>query len=147
VEDDENDIFFMQRAMKNAGVLNPIQIASDGQQAIDYFQGAGKFANREEFPLPYLVLLDLKLPRVMGLDVLKWIRQQPEATAIVIILSSSKEEADVTTAYRLGANGYLVKPAEASQLNDMAKSIKDFWLSQNTPPPEACLGSVQLTIR
>ena len=138
VEDDENDIFFMQRAMKNAGVPNPIQIASDGQQAIDYFQGTGKFADREEFPLPYLVLLDLKLPRVMGLDVLKWIRQQPEVAAIVIILSSSKEEADVATAYRLGANGYLVKPAEASQLNDMAKSIKDFWLSQNTPPPEAC---------
>ncbi|HXI84522.1 MAG TPA: response regulator [Verrucomicrobiae bacterium] len=138
VEDDENDMFFLQRAMKNAGVPNPIQIASDGQQAIDYFQGTGKFANREEFPLPYLVLLDLKLPRVMGLDVLKWIRQQPEVAAIVIILSSSKEEADVATAYRLGANGYLVKPAEASQLNDMAKSIKDFWLSQNTPPPEAC---------
>ena len=138
VEDDENDMFFLQRAMKNAGVPNPIQIASDGQQAIDYFQGTGKFADREEFPLPYLVLLDLKLPRVMGLDVLKWIRQQPEVAAIVIILSSSKEEADVATAYRLGANGYLVKPAEASQLNDMAKSIKDFWLSQNTPPPEAC---------
>ena len=146
VEDDENDVFFVQRAMKNAGVLNPIQIASDGQQAIDYFQGTGKFADREEFPLPYLVLLDLKLPRVMGLDVLKWIRQQPGVAAIVVILSSSKEEADVTTAYRLGANGYLVKPAEASQLNDMAKSIKDFWLSQNTPPPEACLGSAQLTI-
>ena len=139
VEDDENDMFFLQRAMKNAGVPNPIQIASDGQQAIDYFQGTGKFADREKFPLPYLVLLDLKLPRVMGLDVLKWIRQQPEVAAIVIILSSSKEEADVASAYRLGANGYLVKPAEASQLDDMAKSIKDFWLSQNIPPPEACL--------
>ena len=138
MEDDENDMFFVQRAMKNAGVLNPIQIASDGQQAIDYFQGTGKFANREEFPLPYLVLLDLKLPRVMGLEVLKWIRQQPGVAAIVIILSSSKEEADVATAYRLGANGYLVKPAEASQLNDMAKSIKDFWLAQNISPTEAC---------
>ena len=142
VEDDENDMFFLQRAMKNAGVPNPIQIASDGQQAIDYFQGTGKFANREEFPLPYLVLLDLKLPRVMGLEVLKWIRQQPGVAAIVIILSSSKEEADVATAYRLGANGYLVKPAEASQLNDMAKSIKDFWLAQNIPPPpKACVGT------
>jgi DNA-binding response OmpR family regulator len=140
VEDDENDMFFLQRAMKKAGVPNPIQIASDGQQAIDYFQGTGKFADREEFPLPYLVLLDLKLPRVMGLDVLKWIRQRPEVAAIVIILSSSKEEADVASAYRLGANGYLVKPAEASQLDDMARSIKDFWLSQNIPPPEACLG-------
>src|SRR6185503_19421880 len=106
VEDEENDVFFMQEAMKKAGVLNPIRVASDGQQAIDYFKGAGKLADREEFPLPCLVLLDLKLPYVMGLDVLKWIRQQPEAPAIVIILSSSREEEDIATSYRLGANGY-----------------------------------------
>jgi CheY-like chemotaxis protein len=141
VEDEENDVFFMQRAMKKVGVLNSIQVASDGQQAIDYFQGTGKFANRREFPLPCLVLLDLKLPHVMGLDVLKWIRQQPEVAAIVvIILSSSKEEADIATAYRLGANGYLVKPPDVSKLDDMAKSIKDFWLTQNTPPTEAHQG-------
>ena len=137
VEDEEGDVFFMQLAMKNAGVPNPIQVASDGQQAIDYFQGARKFSNREEFPLPCLVLLDLKLPRVMGLDVLKWIRQQPEVSTTVVILTSSREEADIATAYRLGANGYLVKPAEVSQLTDMAKSIKDFWLTHNTPPPQA----------
>ena len=137
VEDDENDVFFMQQAVQRAGVLNPIRVASDGQQAIDYFQGVGKFANREEFPLPCLVLLDLKLPRVMGLDVLKWIRQQPEVAAIVVILSSSSEEADIATAYRLGANGYLVKPPDMNKLDEMAKSIKDFWLTHNTPPPEA----------
>ena len=137
VEDEENDVFFMQEALKKAGVLNPIRVASDGQQAIDYLKGAGKFANREEFPLPCLVLLDLKLPYVMGLDVLKWIRQQPRLPAIVVILSSSKAEEDVVTAYRLGANGYLVKPPDSGKLLDMAKSIKDFWLTQNTPPPES----------
>ena len=137
VEDGEDDVFFMRQAMKKAGVVNPIQVASDGQQAIDYFQGTGRFVNRVEFPLPYLVLLDLKLPHVMGLDVLKWIRQDSEAAAIVVILSSSKEEADIATAYRLGANGYLVKPLDVDKLDDMAKSIKDFWLTQNTPPPEA----------
>ena len=136
VEDEENDVFFMQEAMKKAGVLNPIRVASDGQQAIDYFKGAGKFGNREEFPLPCLVLLDLKLPYVMGLDVLKWIRQQPEVPAIVVILSSSKEEADIASAYRWGANGYLVKPSDTSNLQGMARSIKDFWLTQNIPPPE-----------
>jgi CheY-like chemotaxis protein len=135
VEDEENDVFFMQQAMRKAGVANPIQVASNGQEAIDYFKGAGKFANREEFPLPCLVLLDLKLPNVMGLDVLKWIRQQPEVTAIVVILSSSNEEADIATAYRLGANGYLVKPPDVSKLTEIAKSIKDFWLTQNTIPP------------
>ena len=71
VEDDPNDMFFLQHAMKKAGVANPIQVASDGQQAIEYLQGTGKFADREQFPLPCLVLLDLKLPHVMGLDVLK----------------------------------------------------------------------------
>lgn len=136
VEDEEGDVFFMQQAMQKAGVLSPLQVASDGQMAIDYFKGTGKFANRAEFPLPCLVLLDLKLPRVMGLDVLKWIRQQSEVSPIVVILSSSQEEADIATAYRLGANGYLVKPHDVSQLTDIAKSIKDFWLEQNTPPPE-----------
>jgi CheY-like chemotaxis protein len=136
VEDEEGDVFFMRQAMKKAGVLNPLQVASDGQEAIDYFKGTGKFANREEFPLPCLVLLDLKLPRVMGLDVLKWIRQQPAVATIVVILTSSQEEADIATAYRLGANGYLVKPSDVSQLNDMAKSISDFWLTQNIFPPE-----------
>jgi two-component system response regulator len=136
VEDEEGDVFFMQQAMQKAGVLNPLQVASDGQMAIDYFKGTGKFANRAEFPLPCLVLLDLKLPRVMGLDVLKWIRQQLGVAPIVVILSSSQEEADIATAYRLGANGYLVKPHYVSQLTEIAKSIKDFWLKQNTPPTE-----------
>ena len=141
VEDEEGDVFFLRQAMQKAGILNPLQVASDGQQAIDYFKGTGKFANRVEFQLPCLVLLDLKLPRVMGLDVLKWIRQQPEGVAIVVILSSSQEEADIATAYRLGANGYLVKPSDVRGLTDMAKSIKDFWLTQNTPPPETREGT------
>ncbi len=136
VEDEEGDVFFLQQAMQKAGVLNPLQVASDGQMAIDYFKGTGEFANREQFPLPCLVLLDLKLPRVMGLDVLKWIRQQSGVAPIVIILSSSREEADIATAYRLGANGYLVKPHDVSRLIDIAKSIKTFWIEQNTPPPE-----------
>jgi CheY-like chemotaxis protein len=137
VDDEKSDVFFMQHAMKKAGVVNPIRVASDGQQAIDYFKGAGQFANRNEFPLPCLALLDLKLPYVMGLEVLKWIRQQPELPAIVIILSASSQEADIATAYRLGANGYLVKPSDISKLEDIAKSIKDFWLTQNTSPPES----------
>jgi CheY-like chemotaxis protein len=136
VEDEANDVYFMQEAMKKAGVVNPIRVASDGRQAIDYFKGAGNFANREEFPLPCLVLLDLKLPYVMGLEVLKWIRQRPELQVIVIILSSSKDEEDIATAYRLGANGYLVKPPDLGKLLDMAKSIKDFWLTQNIPPSD-----------
>jgi CheY-like chemotaxis protein len=137
VEDDENDVMLLHRAMTKAGVENPIQVAYDGQEAIDYLKGAGKFANRVKFPMPSLVLLDLKLPYVMGLDVLKWIRQQPRMALAVVLLTASSEEADIATAYRLGANGYMVKPSEAARLVDMAKAIKDFWLTHNTLPREA----------
>ena len=134
VEDEANDAILMQWAGARAGVVNPIQVASDGREAIDYLKGTGRFANREQFPLPCLVLLDLKLPFVMGLDVLEWIRQQPELAPIVIVLSSSAAEADIAAAYRLGANGYLVKPSEASRLVEMAKAIKDFWLTPDATP-------------
>ena len=120
--------------MKKARIANPIHHASDGQQAIDYLQGAGKFADREQFPLPGLVLLDLKLPYVMGLEVLRWIRQQPRTPPIVIVLTASAENADIAEAYRLGANAFLVKPSEASKLEDIVKAIKDFWLTHNTLP-------------
>src|SRR5579859_3819304 len=104
VEDDENDVFFFKRAMKKTGVANPLQVATNGQEAIHYLQGTGKFAERAQFPLPELVLLDLKLPFVMGLDVLRWIRQQSGLVPIVVILSASQEESDIAAAYRLGAN-------------------------------------------
>jgi DNA-binding response OmpR family regulator len=131
VEDDPNDVFFFKCAMKKESLASPLQVASDGQQAIDYLQGAGKFADREEYPLPYLVVLDLKLPFVMGLDVLKWIRQQPQLSPIVVILSSSQEDTDITAAYRLGANGYLVKSPDFTKLQDMVRAINDFWLTSN----------------
>ncbi len=136
VEDDPNDVFLLQHAMRKVGVANPIHVASDGQQAIDYLAGTGKFADRKIFPLPCLVLLDLKLPYVMGLNVLKWIRQQPGPARVVLLMSASAQEGDIGTAYRLGANGFLVKPSQASKLEDVARAIKDFWLTQNTPPPE-----------
>ena len=135
VEDEDNDVFLMQRALTRAAVTNPVHVANDGREAIDYFEGAGRFANRNEFPLPCLVLLDLKLPYVMGLEVLNWIQQRPEVATIVIVLSSSAAKADIAAAYRLGAKGFLVKPPEANQLLAMVKAIKDFWLTQNTPPP------------
>src|SRR2546426_4873268 len=110
VENEENDVFLLQHAMTKAGVDNPVQVASDGQQAINYFKGEGKFSNRAQSPLPYLVLLDLKLPFVPGLEVLKWIRGQAQLPTAVVILTSSENEADIAAAYRLGANAYLVKP-------------------------------------
>jgi CheY-like chemotaxis protein len=136
VEDDLNDIFLLQHALKRAGAENPVQLVTDGQEAIDYLRGAGKFADRAQFPLPCLVLLDLNMPCVPGLDVLRWICQQG-MSLVVLVLSTSGEEADIAAAYRLGANGFLIKPSQASKLAEMAKAIKDFWLTHATLPKEA----------
>lgn len=135
VEDSEDDVFFLQRAFKAAAVANPIQVAVDGQEAIDYLAGIEKFSDRRQYPLPCLVLLDLKLRGKMGLDVLQWIRERPAVrTLLVIILSSSSQKADVDRAYELGANAFLVKPSNIEILTDMAKAIKHFWLTHNYQP-------------
>ena len=136
VEDDANDVFFMKRAMKLAGMLNPVQVASDGRQAIHYLGGTGEHRDRAQFPLPCLVLLDLKLSHVMGLDVLKWIREQPELkTVIVLVLTSSKLPPDIRKAYFLGANSYLVKPSSPKDLSEMIRMIKLYWLDLNQFAP------------
>jgi CheY-like chemotaxis protein len=137
VEDDPNDVLFLRRALKKAGVTNPVQSVEDGQQAIDYLRGAGPFADRCKFPFPGLLLLDLKLPYVMGLDVLRWIRQELQTPLVVIILTASAENTDIAAAYRLGVNGFLVKPSETAKLEEMIKAFKDFWLTHNTLPPES----------
>ena len=111
----------MQQALQKAGIVNPLQVVADGRQAIAYFQGIGNFANRADFPLPYLMLLDLRLPHVPGLDVLRWVRQQTGLTTIVVILTASKDDADVGEAYRMGAAAYLVKPSDLGKLVEMAK--------------------------
>ena len=136
VEDDPNDVFFLKRALKIAGVDNPVRVVNDGREAINYLKGAGRFADREQFPLPSLVFLDLKLPHVMGLEVLKWIRQESGLLLVVVLLTASAEEADIASAYRLGANGFLVKPSEAGKLVEIAKAIKDFWLTFNMLPAQ-----------
>jgi two-component system response regulator len=144
VEDEEGDVLLFERALKKAGIANPLRVAKTGQEALDYLAGAGEYADRQRFPQPGLILLDLKLPYVMGLDVLKWIRQQPELrTIIVIVLTSSEHEADIQKAYELGANAYLVKPAVPTQLADMAQAIKHFWLMHNFSTAGVCRESIE----
>src|SRR5215475_4834342 len=134
VEDNENDILFLNMALEQAGVTNPVHVAKDGQEAIAYLSGTGQHSDRVKFPLPYLLLLDLKLPQVMGLDVLKWLRHRPEFdSTVVVVLTSSADPADVDAAYRLRANAYLVKPSGLANLQVLAQAIKDFWLLQNQP--------------
>ena len=132
VEDNEDDVFLMKRALKAARIANPLYVVEDGQQAVDYLSGTGKFARREEHPLPVLVFLDLKLPLKDGLEVLEWIRAQPRfENLVVLVLTSSSEPSDLRRAYGLGANSYLVKPPTATQLLDLAKAFKWYWLEYN----------------
>jgi CheY-like chemotaxis protein len=132
VEDNEDDIFLMGRALKGAGVLNPLQVVDNGQDAINYLAGAGKFADRTLYPIPAVVFLDLKLPGKSGIEVLGWIRAQKEFEAIiVIVLTSSAEPRDLKACYALGANSYLVKPPTPEQLVEMARSFKWYWLEFN----------------
>jgi CheY-like chemotaxis protein len=135
VEDDANDVFFFKMAFEEAGISNPLHVVADGTQAINYLAGKDEFADRARFPLPYLILLDLKLPVRMGFDVLDWIRTQPDlCSLLVIVLTSSANLQDVNEAYRRGARAYLVKPLTLEKRRAMAAAIKSFWLEFNTPP-------------
>ena len=134
VEDDENDVLFATMALEKAGVAGGLHVVEDGEQAINYLGGRGEFADRARHPLPALVLLDLKLPRVMGMDVLKWIRERSELDMmIVIILTSSQQRSDIETACSLRANSYLVKPTNPFDLNAMMELVKLYWLRLNQP--------------
>src|SRR5438128_9444040 len=123
VEDRGDDILLIQKAFNRAQVHNPMMVVRDGDEAMSYLAGEGKFSNRAEYPLPWLILLDLKMPRVDGFEVLKWIRSQPELRRlIVVVLTSSEELRDVNQAYELGANSFMVKPMDfenAVQLSEM----------------------------
>lgn len=120
VEDNEDDVFLMKRTLKAACVTAPLQVTTDGQEAIDYLSGAGKFGDRTACPLPGLVFLDLKLPYKNGFEVFAWIREQPQLrNLIVIILTSSPEQRDREMAKQLGAHAYLVKPPTPKALAEI----------------------------
>lgn len=132
VEDNEDDAFFMKQALKDAEIANPFRHVEDGQAAIDYLAGTGKYADRQQYPLPMVVFLDLKLPFKTGHEVLQWIRAQPEfQKLVVIVLTSSNEPVDLKRSYQLGANSFVVKPPTPDQLLDLAEAFKLWWLRQN----------------
>src|SRR4051794_24168262 len=108
-EDDEDHVLLVRRAFNQARILNPLHVVRDGEQAIAYFKGVGIYANRDEYPLPGLFLLDLKMPRTSGFEVLDWVRSQPSLKALrVIVLTTSADMKDVNRAYQLGATSFLV---------------------------------------
>lgn len=135
VEDLENDIFLVKRSWKIEGVKAALHAVMDGKQAVAYLAGEGEFADRKKHPFPCLVLLDLKLPRMRGLDVLAWIRSQESCKTLpVLVLTSSALQSDVDQAYQLGANAFLVKPSDIHELDHLVRLIRDFWLRMNQFP-------------
>jgi len=135
VEDDPNDVLLIQRAFSKARILNPVRTVSNGDEAVAYVSGDGQYADREAYPFPVLVLLDLKLPRRSGLEVLAWVRSQPGLKRLpVVVLTSSRESSDINRAYDLGANSYLVKPVGFDSLLELVKSLEVYWMMLNQNP-------------
>ena len=129
VEDDLNDIFLVKRAFKIARIQNPLQVVTDGQEAINYLRGEGKYADREAYPLPKLIVMDIKMPRLSGFDVLEWVKGdgKPLRRIPIVIVSSSDNPEDINRAYELGANAYMVKPVEFRGVEHLFESITHYW--------------------
>jgi two-component system response regulator len=137
VEDNPDDVELTLRAFKKNNILNRVIIAKDGAEALEYLFGTGTYAGRELKDLPVVILLDLKLPKIDGMEVLKRIRQDNRTKLIpVVILTSSREPKDVVDGYSLGANGYVRKPVEFGQFVEAMRNLGLFWLLWNEPPPQ-----------
>ncbi len=133
VEDNHDDVIFMEQAFRDAGLDCPYRVLSDGVEVIEYLEGRSEYADRKRFPLPSHLLLDLKLPRKSGIEILEWVRRHPDFNTLsVIVLSSSKEANDIARARELGIDDYLVKPVSYAHLLGMVKSVVEAW--QLGPP-------------
>lgn len=136
VEDNRMDVELTLDAFREVQLMNPVHVVPTGQEALDYLFGRGQYADREAYPLPRLILLDLKLPGIDGFEVLRRIKTAPVLKRLpVIILTSSKEDKDRLLSYDSGANSYLVKPVSFEGFLDMVRHIKGYWLLLNAEPP------------
>lgn len=136
VEDDHTDEQLLRRAFNKAGVVTPVKTVKNGDEALAYLEGESPFNNRVEHPYPGIVILDLKLPRRSGFEVLEWIRTRTNDTKLlpVVVLSSSSVAKDVNRAYALGANSYLSKPYKSTEFVELAQRFRDYWLKINEDP-------------
>lgn len=135
VEDNPKDILLIQRAFRKAGIINPLQVVNDGDAAVLYLSGEEPYSERSHYPLPVLVLLDLKLPRRSGAEVLMWLRQQPILKRMpVVVLTSSREYGDVNHLYDLGVNAYMVKPVAFNNLVEILEILNRHWIVFNEKP-------------
>jgi two-component system, response regulator len=135
VDDNEHDVFLTQRALKKNRISNQVVVANDGQEALDYLFGQGKYDGRDLSQMPVITLLDLKMPRVDGFEVLKRIRANPHTQHLpVVILTASKEDVDIVKGYNGGCNAYVVKPVDFEQFAEAIRQLGLFWLVLNEPP-------------
>lgn len=135
IEDNPSDIALTQRALARNNITNTLVVAQDGQEGLDYLFGAGVYAGRDVATLPVLVLLDLKLPKVDGLEVLRTLRADPRTHRVpVVILTSSNEEQDIAAGYDLGVNSYIRKPVDFLQFTETVRQLGLYWLVLNEAP-------------
>jgi len=136
VEDNPDDVQLTMRSLRKNNILNEVVVARDGVEALDYLFGRGAYAKRDLNPLPVVVLLDIKLPKIDGIEVLRAVRQDERTKFLpVVILTSSKEESDLLDGYRLGANSYVRKPVDFVEFNEAIKHLGLYWLLWNEAPP------------
>jgi len=137
VEDDENDAMLLRMAFEKNGIANPVQWVKDGLEAVSYLNGDGIYADRTKFPFPEVLLVDLKMPRMTGLELLKWISEHPQFKIIpTIVMTSSRQELDIEHAYQLGANTYMTKPISFDELAKMVKLTHEYWAMSAKPKPK-----------
>ena len=134
-EDREDDILLIQEGFARAGIRNPLHIVRDGDEVVAYLEGDVPFSDRLRFPFPDLVLLDLQMPRRDGFQILEWIRSHPDFKPLrVVVLTTSDDVRDINKAYRLGANSFLVKPADFKDYPSLSNTITHFWLERSESP-------------
>jgi two-component system response regulator len=140
VEDNPDHVLIIKRALELNNVLNEVRVVEDGQEALDYLYRRGRYADPEAAPRPGLILLDIKLPKVDGFEVLKQIKSDPMLKMIpIIMLTSSEQEADVVRSYLNGANSYIVKSIRFTEFVEKVREVKLYWIMVNTLPPESAL--------
>jgi two-component system response regulator len=136
VEDNPDDVELILRTLKKNSIANEIVVARDGVEAVDFLFATGSYAGRDVSNLPTVILLDLKLPKIDGLEVLRRIRNDERTKLLpIVILTSSREDNDMITSYKLGSNSYVRKPVDFTQFSEATKALGLFWLIWNEPPP------------